>query len=434
MEWWLSLIIVMLPLMCLLAFGMHVAFAFLVVDIAGLWFFSGNTDALWMVVTSAYTALANYSLLPVALFMLMGEALFHSGLANMVMDLVDSWIGHIRARLAIVSIATGTVLSTMTGVAMGDVAILGAVLCPEMVKRGYSRQLTYGSILASGTMAAIIPPSSLAVLYGSLAKVSIAGMLIGGILPGLLLAFMYVTYVLVLCHIKPHLAPVTEAPVMSMRKKISKSLNIVPFGFIVFMVIGVIMLGIGTPTEAAGTGALATYLVALAYRRLDFAAFKKSLAATVNIFGMVFIIFVGSVSFSQLLAFCGATAGLAEFAAGLDLGPVKMFVVLQVLIFLMAMFIDQISIMMITIPIFMPVLSVTGIDPLWFGIVYLVNIVVGGKTPPFGLMAFTLKGAYPASRLEEIYRGVIPFICVDMVAMALMIAFPQICLFLPSLL
>ena len=434
MEWWLSFIVIMVPLLVLIALGMHVAFAFLLVDLVGLWFFAGGATGLWMVATSAYTSIASYTLLPIPLFMLMGEVLYHSGMIDVILDFVDICIGHLRARLCIVAIGTGTILAAMTGVAMGVVAMLGAILAPEMIKRGYDKKLTLGTILSSGTMAAIIPPSALAVLYGSLAKVSIAGMLIGGILPGLVIAFLYGAYIFILCRLKPQLAPISSIPKTSLANKLVRSTKLIPFGIVIFLVLGLIMMGIATPSEAAATGAMGCYLVALLYRRLNFSVFSKSLSTTMNVFGMIFMIFVGSISFSQLLALSGASAGIAEFAAGLHLSSLMMFVILQLVIFFLAMLMDQISIMMVTVPIFLPVVIALGIDPLWFGIVFLVNIVVGGKTPPFGLMAFTLKGAYPEATIQEIFAGVIPFLVLDIVAVALFIAFPQICLLLPSLL
>lgn len=430
MEWWQSFMLVIGLVLFMIAIGTPVVFAFLFVDIVALWFYAG-TDALWTVATSSYTSIANYNLAPIGLFMLMGEALYHTGVVDIITDVIDKWMGGFRARYYIVAIVTGTILAAMTGVSMAVVAMLSVILVPEMLKRGYDKKLTLGVILSSGTMAAIVPPSSLAVLYGSLAQVSIAGILVGGILPGCLLAAFYIVYILVRCKLNPNLAPTAHPSGLSFSEKVKGSLRLLPSLVIIFCVVGFITFGIATPTEAAGAGALSCYLVALFYGKLRWPVIKASFMTTLKIFGIIYFIFVGSTCFSQLLSITGIAAGFAEFASSLKVSPIMLFMVLQGVVWVLAMLIDQVSIMMITIPIFTPVIAAAGINPLQFGLVFLVNSVVGGKTPPFGLMGFTMASTLKDTTVEEIFRAVIPFLVLDAIAILLMCLVPKVTLYLP---
>lgn len=430
MEWWQSFILVIGSVLFLISIGVPVVFAFLAVDIVALTLFMG-VDALWTVATSSYTSIASYNLAPIGLFMLMGEALYHTGMVDVVMDVVDKWLGNFRARYYIVVIVSGTILGAMTGVAMAVVAMLGVIMAPQMIKRGYSKKLTLGVILSSGTMAAIIPPSSLAVLYGSLAQVSIAGMLVGGVIPGCMIAFFYIAYILIRCKMNPGLVPPAAPSGISFREKLRASIKLLPCLVIIFSVVGLITLGICTPTEAAAAGALSCYLVGALFGKLRWAVIKASFVTTIKIFGIIYFIFVGSTCFSQLLAITGIAAGFADFASSLKVNPILLFLVFQGVVWILGMIIDQVSIMMITIPIFTPIIIASGLNPLHFGIVFLVNSVVGGKTPPFGLMGFTLASAAKNTTVEEVFKAVLPFLALDACAIALMIVFPKIILFLP---
>lgn len=431
MEWWGSFILIIGSVFILAGAGLPIVFAFLVVDIVALCFFVGS-GALWTLATSSYTSIANYNLAPLGLFMLMGEVLYHTGLVDLVMKVVDTWLGSLRSRYYVVALVTGTILAAMTGVSMAVVAMLGTIMVPVMVQRGYDKTLTLGIVLSSGTMAAIIPPSTLAVLYGILAQVSIGGMLIGGVLPGLLLSGMYIAYVLVRVKMDPSLAPQPEPSGLSFVAKLKASTTLLPFVIILFAVIGSITLGICTPTESAAAGTLACYFVAALFGRLKWSTVKRSFVTTTKIFGIIYFIFVGSTCFSQLLSITGITAGFAEFATHLKLSPVLLFFAFQAIVWVFGMLIDQISIMLITIPIFMPVVTAAGIDPLQFGVVFLVNSVVGGKTPPFGLMAFMLASVYKETTIEKVFRGVIPFLLLDGIALCILILFPKIILWLPQ--
>ncbi len=432
MDWTFVAAIAGVMLIVFLLSGLPVAVAFIGVSMILLWFFLGGERALVVAGTSLLSSLTSFTLVPIALFILMGEVLYHSGLIGIVIDAVDHWMGHFRARLCLVGIGAGTILAAMTGVAMGSLAVLGSTLLPEMTKRGYERKLSMGSVMAGSSIAAIIPPSMLAVVVGSLAEISVAAILMAGVIPGLLLAFLYICYVIGVTRVHPEFAPVYPSETVPMSVKLKSILKLAPFTLIIFAVLGVIILGIATPTEASALGAFMCYVLALAYRRLTFKVINESLLGTIRVSGMVLLILMGGTLFSQVLATTGVTRGLSALIVALPLSPLMMVIVMQLMIFVLCMFMDQIALMMVTLPIFMPIVWAMNINPLMFGTIFLINIVVGGKTPPFGYLIFVMKGVYPVASLGEIYRAFIPWVLIDIFVMGLILAFPQIAIWFPS--
>jgi tripartite ATP-independent transporter DctM subunit len=291
-----------------------------------------------------------------------------------------------------------------------------------------------GPILGSGCLAVMIPPSSLGVLLGAIGEMSIAKVLLAIIGPGLLMAALYAIYILVRCILNPSLAPpytVTFVPLSE--KLLATAKYILPIGVIIFLVIGVMIAGIATPTEAAATGTLGVVVLAACYRKLSWSATKKSLMGTLRLTGMIFLILAASEAFSELMVFTGASKGLAQFIVGLAIPSILVFIVMQVVVLILGMFMAVLPIMMIVLPIFIPIICALGLDPVWFGAVFLVNAEVGTISPPFGLNLFVMKGvASPDTSTTDIWRSAIPFIILDLMAMALITIFPQIALWLPS--
>ena len=295
--------------------------------------------------------------------------------------------------------------------------------------------MTLGPILGSGGLAIMIPPSGLAVLLGALGQISVGNILIAILIPGLLMAGLYATYIIGRCQLQPSIAPVYEVTPTPLRQKILAGVRyIMPLGLIIFMVLGLIFLGVATPTEAAATGAIGTFILVALYRRLNWAVVKKSVSGTVQITVMMFIIITGAKTFSQILAFTEATRGLAEFATGLPVAPIIIIIAMQVIVLVMGMLMDITSIMMITLPIFVPVVQSLGFDPVWFAVIFLLNMEMATTSPPFGLTLFVMKGVAPAdTTMGDIYRAALPFLGLDLIAMTLIIAFPALALWLPGL-
>lgn len=435
MEWQLALLVILGGVILLMMTGIPIAFAFLTVCVIGSYMLFGGEPGLRLIIPSIRDSVAVFVLLPMTSFILMGEVMFQSNLAPDMLEALDKWLGRLPGRLGVLAVGGGTVFSTLTGVSMASVAMLGASLIPEMKKRGYQNPMCLGPILGSGGLAIMIPPSGLAVLMGALAEISIGKILIAIIVPGLLLSTLYTIYIVVRCWIQPSIAPAYNIPPTPLSEKIlSVSKYILPLSLIIFLVVGVILLGIATPTEAAALGASGTFLLAAVYGRLNWAMLKRSLANTLQSTVMIFMVIIGAKVFSQVLAASGAIQGAIEFTLSLELSPLLIIIVIQIILLFMGMFISVVSIMLITIPLFMPVVHALGIDPVWFAVLFLLNSEMATTTPPFGLSLFVMKGVSPPdTRMEDIYRASLPFLGCDVIAMILLIAFPSLVLWLPSL-
>lgn len=435
MEWWWALAAIFGTLFILFATGFPVAFAFLLVNVLGIFFFWGGEPGLRQLILSIYASLANFILVPVPMFFLMGEIMFQSGVAMDVINALDKWLGRLPGRLSLLTVAASTVLSALTGVPMASVALLGTTLAPEMKKRGYHTSMIIGPITGSGGIAMLIPPSAIAVLLAGIAEISVSGVLIGGIIPGLILALFYATYIIFRCWLNPSLAPAYDVRHIPTREKVRSFLiYILPLTFVVFMVIGVMFLGVATPTEAATSGALGAIILAACHKKLTWNVIKRSLIGTARLTAMVFMIVAGSTAFCQMLAFSQATKGIVQLVNGLQLHPIFIVMIMQVILLIMGCLMDLFSIMMITIPIFFPIIKALGLDPLWFGILYLLNMEIAPETPPFGMILFVMKAVLPKDiRMVDIWLATYPFTLIDIFALWLMIFFPAISLWLPSL-
>jgi tripartite ATP-independent transporter DctM subunit len=433
MEWWLMLILIVGIFLLLLGAGLPVFLAFTTVDVVGIYFLWGGSSGLNQLIHSIFSSISSFVLLPVPLFILMGELLFHSGTFLKALDNLDKWMGRIPGRLCLLSVGGATLFSTLSGSSMGTTAMLGSLLLPEMEKRGYHKTISIGSCM-SGALAMIIPPSALAVILGSLAEISIGKLLIAGLLPGLLIACMYAAYIVLRCRLQPSLAPDYSPETASWSEKIWGFVKyVLPFGTIVFVVTGLIFAGLATPTESAGMGVVTTALVIIMYRGMNWEIAMKSIKATLRITVMMFMILTGSTAFSQILAFTGASRGLVEFVVSFQFPHLIIIIVMQALIVILGTFMESVSIMMITFPIFMPLIRALEFDPIWFGLLVLINMEVGMKTPPFGLCLFVMRGVVQAGvSMMDIYRSVIPFIAIDLIAMLLIMFFPSIAMFLPG--
>jgi tripartite ATP-independent transporter DctM subunit len=434
MEWWAVLIFFIVGLVLILLSGFPIAFGFLLMDLLGIMLFMGPLG-LKQVPLHVYSSISTFVLAPIPMFVFMGELMFHSRIAYNTIDVVDKWLVKVPGRLSLLAAASGTLFAATSGSTIANTAMLGTVLLPEMKNRGYKTPMSVGPIIGIGGVAMLIPPSILAVVLGSIGQISVGDILVGGTIPGLLMGFLYVTYIIGRCVLNPSLAPRYEVSQASLQEKIMGTVKyILPMGFIIFMVLGLMLLGVAAPSEAAATGAVATLLVCLLYGRLNWSMLKASLIGTVEISVMVLMIIAASKTFSSILAFTGATRGLLNVIQGLEVHPLLILIGMQLTVFVFGTFMETVSIMMICIPFFMPIVTALGFDPVWFGILMLINLEMGMTTPPFGMMLFVMKGvAPPEITIKEICYAALPFILCDMVAMALIIIWPQLALWLPSL-
>ena len=435
MDWYLILAALIGGLVVFMLLGMPVVFAFFTVNLIGAWFVMGGEIGVLQLIRNAVDSIQSFALLPIPLFIFMGEIMFHTGVAARAIDAVDRLIARVPGRLSLVAIVGGTIFSSLSGSTIANTAMLGSTLLPEMYKRGYTPSISIGPIVATGGIAMLIPPSALAVLLGSIALIPIAELLVASIIPAIILAGMFFAYVVVRCTINPALAPVYDVEDMTMRERLMPFFKyVLPLMSIFIVVVGSIIGGIATPTESAALGAVATLVVSIAYRRLTRSNLMISITQTLRFTVMTLFIICGSITFSQILSFSEATARLSELVT--QSGATPMMILLGMLLILMFLgcFMDQVSMMMITVPIFMPMAELLGFNIIWFGVLMLMILEISLATPPFGLLLFVAKGAAPDdTTIQEIIVSVAPFIAMALIVVAMLIYWPEITLVLPNL-
>ena len=428
MSWAAVLSVMFASKVGLLLTALPVAFVFFIINIAGSYLIFGGFPGLEQMVRNEQLSVAQFSLVPIPFFVLMGEVLFHTGLAMKSIDAIEAVIRRVPGRLAVVTLVAGTVFSAISGSTIATTAMLGSLLLPQMLQRNYEPKTAMGPILAIGGVDILIPPSGLAVLLGSLAGISISGLLIGGIVPGLILSALFIGYVLIRCWLNPALAPsYDEAVPRAGHPWLNLCITILPLIGVFTIVVVSMTGGWATPTESSAIGAVATVLLATCYRCLTWRSLWKSLIGTVSISASLLFIVVGATTFAQLLSFSGATGGLVAIVEQAQLSPVTVQIGMLAVLLILGFFIDQTSIMMITLPFYMPLLRTMGVDQIWFGILYLLCMQIGLLTPPFGLLLFVLKGvATPGISIGLIYRAAIPYVWLTMLMMALIFMIPSI--------
>ncbi len=436
MPWQESLTLLLGMLVVLLLLGLPVAFAFFAVNIVGAMVFLGGEMGLMQMVRNSVTALTNYSLAPIPLFILMGELLLHTGVAFRAINAIELLISRVPGRLPIVSVVGGTVFAALSGSSMANTAMLGSALLPDMLRRGYDPRIAMGPIMATGGIAMLIPPSALAVLLGSLAGMSISKLLVAGILPALMLAVLFIGYIVFVCVRDPSRAPRDDASSATGWARYRPFVvDVVPLSLIFVAVVGSLVAGIATPTESAALGCVASALAALGYRALDRRNLVVSLVETAKISVMILFIIVASITFAQILAFSGATNGLVSLVAESGLTPFMVVVAMVLVLLFLGCFVDQVSMLMITVPFFVPLATAVEIDLLWLGVLYLLTMEISFLTPPFGLLLFVMKGvAPPQITLGDVYRAALPFLLIELFVLAVLVAWPGMGTWLPSVL
>ncbi len=436
MSWQMASLLLLGGSTVLLFAGMPVAISFIAINLIGAVLFLGGEAGLHQVARNSVAAAINFSLTPIPLFILMGEVLFHTGLALKVIDGVERLIRQVPGRLAVVAVIAGTIFSAISGSTIATTAMLGSLMLPVMLSRGYNPVLATGPIMAIGAVDMLIPPSALTVLLGSLSGISISKLLIGGVVPGLILSVAFVGYIVVRVLTRPDLAPAT--PIESKTGWARYELlvfYVLPLASIFVVVIGAMSAGIATPTESAALGALATMALAAGYRALTFENLVRALRGTVAISGMILFIILGAITFSQILSFSGATQGIVSAILGQGLSTLAILIGMMLLLIFLGIFVDQVSMMLITLPVFMPIVQRLEIDLIWFGVLYLICMQLGLLLPPHGLLLMTMKGvAPPQVTMAHIFKAVVPYIAMSIALLLIIISFPAIATWLPYIL
>ncbi len=433
MTWWVALSGGVTLLIALFLLGVPIFVAFVVLNVIGVFVLFGAAG-FGLFANSIYSTATMGALSAVPLFIVMGEILFRSGAMDVLFDSLDRLIGRIRGRQYVLCIVLSAILGALSGAAMAVAGLLGRSLFPTMRKRGYDTRFSAGTILAGASLDPIIPPSVLAVIIAALADVSAGKMLVAGILPGLLLTGMFLVYVVIRVRITPGLAPdVALDERRAQGSALMALIRMVPSAFVFFMVMGLIMLGVATPTEAAATGVVGALILAAYYRGLSWRMLGEALASAATVASLLLIIMCSAVMFSQLLTFTGASRALGQFVTSLDLPGPLMLLAMIALPFVLFMFLDQLALMLVLIPIYQPIIRIYQFDEIWFWTLFLVTATVGGLTPPFGYVLFALKSAAPDVPMTTIFRASWPFVWIICAGMVIMALVPDVITLLPRL-
>ncbi len=415
-------------LLGLFAMGMQVGMSMLIVGFVGFVILSDTSAGLTLLGMVPYATAASYGLCVIPLFIMMGLFLSYGGLGKDIFEVANTWVRHVKGGMAMATIAAIAMWSAVSGSATATAASLGSVVLPEMKRHKYSDALATGCVAAGGTLGILIPPSSVLVLYGLLTEESIGKLLIAGILPGLLLAILFSLAILVWVKINPNAAPVQ--PKASFKKKISSLKSIWAVIVIFVLVMGGIYLGFFTPTEAAAVGAFISLIVSVASKRFSRDAMVGSLKEAASTTAMLFVILIGAIVFGRFLAISTIPYQLSAYIAALDVSPYVIVGIIAAALVFLGCFIEGISLMVLTVPILYPLIIDLGFDGIWFGVVLVTLLNIGMVTPPVGINVYVVAGVAKDVPLVTIFKGVTPFWIAMVVGVILLIAFPQISLFL----
>jgi tripartite ATP-independent transporter DctM subunit len=426
-------ILLLLALVSALVVGVPIAFATGAVAVVfGVWLFDINT--LNLIVSRVFTLMGNQILVSVPLFILMAMVLEKAGIAEDIFKAAYVWSGRIRGGLAVAVIISCALMAAMVGVIGAEIVTMGVVALPAMLKRGYSKSLALGSICAGGGLATLIPPSVVFIMYALTTGTSIGQLYMAGILPGLMLASFYIIYVITISYLKPEIAPSAppEEINIPLMEKLGYLKNLIIPSMVAFSVLGSLYMGIATPTEAAGAGVAGAVLAAAVNKRLTWTAMSSAVVETTKVTCMLYWLFFGASALIGIYTIAGGTQYLKDLIAGLPIGKWGILLVVNLIWIFLGCIIDWIGILLLTAPIFVPVLVALGFDPIWIGVLFCMNMQISYISPPFGPAAFYLKGVTPPGiTMGDIFRSVWPFIGIQVLALLTLAAFPEIALWLP---
>ena len=417
-------------LIFLLAMGVPVAFALGGIS-AVFAFILGGPNALYIVATTTYREITDPNLITIPLFLLMGNFLFHSGISDRLFQALSYWLSGLRGGLAIVSVGVCVALAMCGGFGPG-ILTMGLIAVPAMLKHSYDKSLALGSVMAGGVLGEIIPPSIIMIIFAYIARISIGRLFFGGAIPGLITACLYILYITIRCHFQPHLAP-REAVEVTWRIRWAALKDIVLPVLLVVLVLGSIFLGIATPTEASGVGAMGAFLICFVYGRFTWKVLSDSCLETLKISGMVLWILIGATLFGVFYTSAGAQSLVMELVKGMQVNRWLILGAMQLILLISGMFMDDYAVVTICAPIFVPIAKFLGFDPIWFSILFILNMQVAYLTPPFGWALILLKGvAPPEIQTKDIWRSVPPFVGIQLLVLIIAMVFPQVALWLPE--
>ena len=399
-------------------------------------YFTWGPGAFFMVASQMWGSMGSFTLLAIPLFVFMAMVLERAGVAQSLYTMMHLWWGGVRGGLAIGTVGICAIFGAMCGISGAAVVTMGTIALPRMLERKYDKELALGCINAGGGFGILIPPSIIMILYSLITGTSVGKLFAAGVLPGLLLLVLISGYIAIRCRLQPHLGPALPPDERGTWSEKLVALRAVALPMlIVVMVLGSIMGGVATPTEAAALGVAGALFSAAVHRQLSWGMIREASLRTFRLTGMIVWILFAAHAFSSAYQGMGAQDLVQDLVSGIPGGPWATIILFQVVIYFMAMVLDPLGIMLITLPVFLPVVVAMGFDPVWFGILFIINMEIGYMTPPFGFNLFYLKGIVPPSiKMGDIYRSVVPYGAVMILAMAIVMVFPEIAIWLPGVL
>lgn len=418
-------------LLALLLLGLPVAFSLALTGALGLLALGGPQPVLGLLSTVPYSAVASFALIVLPMFVLMGELVVAAGIAQNAYSAARLWLGRLPGGLAMTAIGASTYFAAVSGSSVAATATVGRLSIAEMRRYGYDAGLAAGTVLVAGTLAALIPPSAMMVFYALVTDQSVAKMLMAGLGPGLLSAALFMATAYLVAKRSPHLAPVLGERV-SWGERLASLRTTGWLGVLVVLILAGIYTGVVTVTEASALGALVAFVLLTLSGRLTWPSLRDALSSSVRVSGMIFLIIIGGLLFSRFLAFSGIPFEMVKLIQSLDISPVTVVVIMLLIMTVLGMFIDPVGMIMLTVPFFFPIVKALGIDPIWFGVLVVLQAELGVITPPVGIHLFVVKQIAPDVSLLAIVRGALPFMVCQLIVIALVVAFPQIALWVPG--
>ena len=418
-------IILIVGLLALISIGVPMGFASGFMGAVLVFLYIGD-HALGILLSRYYSLVVTYSFLSVPLFIFMASLLERSNIARDLYDALNAWLRKTRGGVGVVTAIMATIMAAMSGIIGGEIVLLGLIALPQMLRLKYDQDMSIGIICASGSLGTMIPPSIVLIIYGLTTETSITMLFQEAIVPGLMISALIITYILIRTRLQPHLAPLSDEPPLTLKEKISYLPGLLPPIGIVIIVLGSIYSGITGITEAAGMGVVATLIIIFARKELTVFLFKDALTRTFKASGTILTITFGATVLAGAYSLAGGPKYVAETILAYDLKPIYLIFMMQLMFLVMGAFIDWVGIVLLAMPVFLPIVLALGFDPIWFGILFCVNMQVSFLSPPFGPAAFYLKSvAPPHISLTDIFRGFAPFIVIQLIVLACVMFFPE---------
>jgi len=431
----ISLLMLAAFVLLIIVLGMPIGFATGLIAVVFCAVFA-DFDSLAIVTFRTYGFVNSYVLLSVPMFLMMATILDKSGVAHDLYEALKIWAGRLPGGVAVMTLIAASVMAAMTGIIGGEVILLGLVALPQMLRLRYDSKLAIGVVCAGGSLGTMIPPSLVLVFYGLTTSTSIGDLFLASTVPGIMLAVIYIAYVLIRCGLNPKLGPPAPAELRNipMRAKVASLKKVLLPLFIIFSVLGSIYTGLTSVSEAAAMGVAGVIIAAAIRRTLSFVMIRDSLYVTMSTCGLLIWLSIGANAMVGVYNLLGGITYLKSIMTGLPLDPIGVILVMMAILLLLGMFMDWFSIMLLTMPIFAPTVVALGYDLIWFGVLFNITMQVGYLSPPFGQAAFYLKSvAPPEISLNHIFRSVLPFIGLQIIGLLVVLFIPQVALFLPNL-